>query len=68
MSATPQKVLVVDDDAAVREALTQTLELADLDALAAGSFIEAKDHIAPGFTGVILSDIRMPGRRFPAAP
>ena len=62
MSATPQKVLVVDDDAAVREALTQTLELADLDALAAGSFIEAKDHIAPGFTGVILSDIRMPGR------
>ena len=57
-----RKVLIVDDDAAVREALAQTLELADLDAMTAGSFIEAKDHIAPVFDGVILSDIRMPGR------
>ena len=57
-----RKVLLVDDDAAVRAALAQTLELADLDAIATGSFIEAKDHIAPGFEGVILSDIRMPGR------
>ncbi|KGM48352.1 sigma-54-dependent transcriptional regulator [Pseudooceanicola atlanticus] len=57
-----RKVLIVDDDAAVREALAQTLELADLDAMTAGSFIEAKDHIAPAFDGVILSDIRMPGR------
>ena len=57
-----RKVLLVDDDAAVRAALAQTLELADLEAIAAGSFIEAKDHIAPGFEGVILSDIRMPGR------
>jgi len=55
-------VLIVDDDAAVREALVQSLELADLAARAAGSFIEAKDHIAPEFPGVILSDIRMPGR------
>lgn len=55
-------VLVVDDDAAVRGALVQSLELADLAAQAVGSFIEAKDHIAPDFPGVILSDIRMPGR------
>lgn len=55
-------VLVVDDDAAVREALVQSLELADLTAKPAGSFIEAKDHIAEDFPGVILSDIRMPGR------
>lgn len=57
-----RKVLLVDDDAAVREALSQTLELNDLDALAAGSFIVAKDHITPSFDGVIVSDIRMPGR------
>ncbi|WP_407492852.1 sigma-54-dependent transcriptional regulator [Pseudooceanicola sp. MF1-13] len=58
----PRKVLLVDDDAAVREALAQTLDLADLDPLTCGSFIEAKDHITPDFQGVVLSDIRMPGR------
>ncbi len=57
-----RKVLLVDDDAAVREALAQTLELADLQVTEAGSFVAAKDHITPGFDGVILSDIRMPGR------
>jgi two-component system, NtrC family, C4-dicarboxylate transport response regulator DctD len=55
-------VLLVDDDAAVREALAQTLELADLEARTAGSFVAAKDHITANFDGVILSDIRMPGR------
>lgn len=55
-------VLLVDDDAAVREALAQTLELADITALTAGSFVAAKDRITRGFDGVILSDIRMPGR------
>lgn len=57
-----REVLVVDDDAAVREALSQTLELADLTPRAVSSFIEAKDHIAADFPGVVLSDIRMPGR------
>ena len=57
-----RQVLIVDDDAAVREALAQTLELADLAPRCTGSFIEAKDHISEGFEGVILSDIRMPGR------
>ncbi|MFP7570747.1 sigma-54-dependent transcriptional regulator [Marivita sp. S2033] len=56
------RVLLVDDDPAVREALAQTLELADYPALTAGSFIEAKDHITAQFEGVIVSDIRMPGR------
>ncbi len=55
-------VLFVDDDAAVREALAQTLELAEIAALTAGSFVAVKDRITPGFDGVILSDIRMPGR------
>ncbi|MCR8547060.1 sigma-54 dependent transcriptional regulator [Salipiger sp. P9] len=57
-----RRVLLVDDDAAVREALGQTLELAEFDAVTAGSFVEAKDLIGPRFEGVIVSDIRMPGR------
>ena len=57
-----RRVLLVDDDAAVREALGQTLELAELEPVIAGSFVVAKDHIARDFDGVILSDIRMPGR------
>ncbi len=55
-------VLLVDDDAAVREALVQTLDLAGYAPLAAASFVAAKDHIVRDFAGVILSDIRMPGR------
>ncbi|UWQ31402.1 sigma-54 dependent transcriptional regulator [Leisingera sp. M527] len=57
-----RKVLLVDDDAAVREALAQTLELNDLEVVACGSFVAAKDHITPAFGGIIVSDIRMPGR------
>ncbi|RBW61653.1 sigma-54 dependent transcriptional regulator [Ruegeria sp. A3M17] len=57
-----RKILLVDDDAAVREALAQTLELADYDPVTAGSFVAAKDHIRADFPGVIVSDIRMPGR------
>ncbi len=56
------KVLVVDDDRAVREALAQTIEMHELEALVAGSFVAAKDHLTKGFDGVVLSDIRMPGR------
>lgn len=57
-----RRVLVVDDERDVRVALGQTLELADLEPVLAGSFIEAKDHIAADFDGVVLTDIRMPGR------
>lgn len=56
------RVLMVDDDASVREALGQTLELADLAPTLAGSYIEAKDHITRDFAGVIVTDIRMPGK------
>ncbi len=57
-----ERVLLVDDDASVREALGQTLELADLVPTLAGSYIEAKDHISREFPGVVVSDIRMPGK------
>ncbi len=59
-SATP--VLLVDDDQMVREALGQSLELGGYRAITTASFIEAKDHITPDFQGVIVSDIRMPGK------
>ena len=57
-----RRVLLVDDDAAVREALAQTLEINNFAAITAGSFVAAKDHITADFQGVILSDLRMPGR------
>jgi two-component system C4-dicarboxylate transport response regulator DctD len=56
------RVLLVDDDREVREALGQSLELANLSPILAGSFIEAKDHMTPAFDGVIVTDLRMPGR------
>jgi len=56
------RVLLVDDDQSVREALGQTLMLADHEVTAAGSFIEAKDCISADFDGVVISDIRMPGK------
>lgn len=56
------RVLLVDDDREVREALGQSLELADMVPTLAGSFIEAKDHISTDYDGVIVTDIRMPGR------
>ena len=55
-------VLLVDDDREVREALGQTLELADMEPILAGSFVEAKDHILKSFDGVIVTDVRMPGK------
>lgn len=57
-----QRVLLVDDDKEVREALGQSLELADMAPILASSFIVAKDHISTDFEGVIVTDIRMPGR------
>lgn len=57
-----KRVLLVDDDRDIREALGQTLELADLVPTLAGSFVEAKDYLTRSFAGVIVSDIRMPGR------
>jgi two-component system C4-dicarboxylate transport response regulator DctD len=55
-------VLLVDDDKSVREALGQTLDLAGFDVTLAASFIEATDYITPEFNGVVISDVRMPGK------
>lgn len=55
-------VLLVDDDRAVRDALGQTLELSGYTVTACGSYIEAKDHISADFPGLVLTDVRMPGK------
>lgn len=55
-------VLIVEDDKPVREALGQTLELAGLETTLASSFVVAKDVMSREFNGVVVSDIRMPGR------
>lgn len=56
------RVLLVEDDAQVREALAQTLELAGIRVTPASAFVVAKDYIRPDFEGVVVSDIRMPGK------
>jgi len=56
------RVLLVEDDRDVRAALGQALELADFKVTLAGTFIEATDHLAPGFEGVVVTDMRMPGK------
>lgn len=55
------RVLFVDDDAQMRSSTAQALELAGfaVEALASGD--EALALAGPGFAGVIVSDIRMPG-------
>jgi len=62
MNVNCNQVLLVDDDEDVRSALGQTLELADFEAQLASSFVMAKDAIRSDFAGVIVTDIRMPGR------
>ncbi|MCI4664253.1 MAG: sigma-54 dependent transcriptional regulator [Neomegalonema sp.] len=58
-------VLIVDDEPDIRVALSQTLELADLDArVAADAEAAAKTLFSAGEgeIGVILCDVKMPGR------
>jgi len=59
---TGARVLLVDDDADVRAALGQSLELAEFRVTSCRAFIEATDHLSPGFAGVVVTDIRMPGK------
>ncbi|MEP5760855.1 MAG: response regulator [Litoreibacter sp.] len=55
-------VLLIEDDLELRNSLTQSLELEDIPVIPFGSYVAAKDHINTGFAGVILSDMRMPGK------
>ena len=56
------RVILVDDDVDVRFAYGQALELAGHDVVACRALIEAIDHLSRGFDGVVVTDVRMPGR------
>jgi len=56
------RIIFVDDDRDVREALGQSLDLAGFQVTLCKSFIEATDHITPALDGVVVTDVRMPGK------
>ena len=55
-------VLLVDDDEDVRTAYGQTLDLEGYDTILVRALIEAVDHLHPGWPGVVVTDVKMPGR------
>lgn len=60
-SPAPQRVVFVDDDPALREANSQTLELAGMDVTALPNARAALDLLTADFPGVVVTDVRMPG-------
>jgi len=55
------KVLIVEDDADLREAITDTLTLADIQYLEAGSGEEALVQLQQNRVDMVISDVNMPG-------
>lgn len=54
-------VLLVDDEAENRRSTAQTLDLAGFTVRDLSSAERAVDLVSPGFNGVVVTDIRMPG-------
>lgn len=55
-------VLLVEDEASVRLATTQSLKLARLAVDAVATVEEAQDILTSEFDGVVVTDVRLPGR------
>ena len=55
------KVLLVEDDAVVRAGSAQALDLAGFSVAAFDAAEPALAQVTPGFAGVIVSDVRLPG-------
>lgn len=55
------KVLIVDDDAALRDALTMTLGRLGFDTLSATNGSDALMQVKRNSVGLVLSDVQMPG-------
>lgn len=58
---TDAPVLFVDDEIDLRLAGEQTLSLADIPVIACAAAADALAHISPDFSGILVTDIRMPG-------
>jgi two-component system C4-dicarboxylate transport response regulator DctD len=54
-------VLYVEDDPSVRFGSSQALQLAGFEVKAFGSAELACPHLTPGFRGVLLTDVKLPG-------
>jgi two-component system response regulator FlrC len=61
MSKINESVLVVEDDAALREALVDTLRAADLSALSAADAPSALQILQSEEIALVISDEQMPG-------
>ncbi|MDR2315148.1 MAG: sigma-54 dependent transcriptional regulator [Pseudomonas sp.] len=55
------QVILIDDDPHLRQALSQTLDLAGLKVVALADAQGLAERIEPDWPGVVVSDIRMPG-------
>jgi DNA-binding NtrC family response regulator len=60
-SASDYQVVFVEDDASVRDSLTETLQLAGFDTRAFESAEAALRHVGRSFKGIVVSDVRLPG-------
>ena len=54
-------VLLVDDEDELRRSVAQSLDLSGLKVRDFASAERALDFVSPGFHGVVVTDIRMPG-------
>ncbi len=61
MNTAQESVLIVEDDAALRDALTDTLRAAGITAVAAADAREALKRVEDQEIALIISDVQMPG-------
>lgn len=62
MSEQLPEVVLIEDEQAVRMATAQTLELGGFKVHACSSVEEVRPWLRPDFDGVIVTDVRLPGR------
>ena len=54
-------MLVVDDEASIRDLLSKTLSLADYDVEVASDGLDALDRVRTGGYSLLITDLKMPG-------